>query len=266
MRRLVNFFVLLSIKGGARLFYRFRLRWIGQVPESPWRGDYRIIAILNHTSLFEWLWAGTLPSHLLWRIASCGLIPAAEKTLRRPVVGRFFKLLAPHVIAISRESDRTWEAVLDRLDSECMVLILPEGRMKRADGLDKHGKPMTVRGGIADILQAMSGGRMLLAYSGGLHHVQVPGQLLPKVFKTIRMTFESVDIPTYKQELGADGSPDKFKLRVIQDLERRRDLYCPVGREIPQAHSPRSPSGSRLRPGAPSDPAPRHGPSRSRPG
>ena len=174
-----------------------------------------------------------IPNRFLWRIATCGLIPAAEKTLRRPLVGRFFKLLAPHVIAISRQSDETWQGVLDRIDSERMVLILPEGRMKRADGLDKHGEPMTVRGGIADILQATPGGRMLLAYSGGLHHVQVPGQLVPKLFKTLRMTFESLDILDYKQELQADHSPDEFKTRVIRDLERRRDLYCPVGREIP---------------------------------
>jgi hypothetical protein len=36
-----------------------------------------------------------------------------------------------------------------------MVLMAPEGRMKRADGLDAHGQPMTVRGGIADILEVV---------------------------------------------------------------------------------------------------------------
>ena len=65
-----------------------------------------------------------------------------------------------------------------------MVIILPEGRMKRENGLDLHGNPMNVRGGIADILLAMKQGRMLIAYSGGLHHVQFPGGV-PRIFKTV---------------------------------------------------------------------------------
>ena len=46
--------------------------------------------------------------------------------------------------------------------------------MKRANGMDLEGMPMTIRGGVADLLMAIPGGRMLIAYSGGLHHVQVP--------------------------------------------------------------------------------------------
>jgi hypothetical protein len=231
LRNLFNFLLLFWIKIWSRLLYRFRFNWTGEVAEKPWQEDYRVVAVLNHTSLFEWLFAGGLPNHFLWRIASTGLVPTAKTTLDRPLVGIFFKLLAPHVMAISRESDHTWQQVLDTIDSRCLVLILPEGRMKRADGLDKYGKPMTVRGGIADILQALSSGQMLLAYSGGLHHVQAPGQGLPKIFKTLRLTLESVSISEYKNRLGA-GNPEEFKLRVIRDLERRRNQHCPVGREI----------------------------------
>ena len=35
---------------------------------------------------------------------------------------------------------------------DVVVVLSPEGRMKRKNGLDKHGRPMTVRGGIGDIL------------------------------------------------------------------------------------------------------------------
>ncbi len=231
MKNVFNFLLLFWIKIWSRLLYRFRFRWTGDVVEQPWRQDFRLVAVLNHTSLFEWLFAGGLPNHFLWRIASTGLVPAAKTTLDRPLIGGFFKLLAPHVLAISRESDHTWQEVLDTIDSRCMVLILPEGRMKRANGLDKYGKPMTVRGGIADILQALSGGQMLLAYSGGLHHIQAPGQDLPKIFKTLRMTLESLSIADYKARLGAED-PEEFKLRVIRDLQRRRNQHCPVGREI----------------------------------
>ena len=80
-----------------------------------------------------------------------------------------------------------------------MVLLAPEGRMKLANGLDPQGKPMTVRGGMADILQIIGSGRMLLAYSGGFHHIQVPRQSLPRPFKTIRIRLEPVDVEAYYQ-------------------------------------------------------------------
>ena len=41
---------------------------------------------------------------------------------------------------------------MNQIDEDAVVIILPEGRMKRATGLDKKGMPMTVRGGVADIL------------------------------------------------------------------------------------------------------------------
>jgi hypothetical protein len=121
--------------------------------------------------------------------------------------------------------------VLDRIDPDAMVVIAPEGRMKRANGLDSEGRPMTVRGGIADILQAVGSGRMLLAYSGGLHHVQIPGQFLPRPFKTIRVRLETVDIEAYCRSLKETPGSEDFKRAVRADLERRRDLYC--GTEVP---------------------------------
>ena len=114
-----------------------------------------------------------------------------------------------------------------------MVALLPEGRMKRANGLDSEGRPMTVRGGIADILETIGEGRLLLAYSGGLHHVQVPGQRFPRLWKTIRMNLELVDIGTYRRELMAQAGEAGFKRAVTADLDRRRDRNCPL--EFPPA-------------------------------
>jgi hypothetical protein len=107
-------------------------------------------------------------------------------------------------------------------------VLLPEGRMKRAGGFDATGQPMTVRGGIADILESIGAGRMLLAYSGGLHHVQAPGERFPRLWKTIRMRLELVDIAAYRAGLLAGaGAGLGWKRAVIADLERRRDLFCP---------------------------------------
>ena len=86
---------------------------------------------------------------------------------------------------------------------------------------------MTVRGGIADMLESIGDGRMLLAYSGGLHHVQVPGERWPRLWKTIRMRLEVVDLGVYHRELLAQAGPEGFKRAVIADLERRRDENCP---------------------------------------
>ncbi len=230
MRSYLVFLVLLMVKALARLFYRIDVKWIGDVPPDPWRG-IRLAAILNHTSLYEALYAGACPVHFLWRLARHGVVPIAQKTKDRALVGRFYGLVAARVVSITRERDETWSEVLRQIDPDAMVIILPEGRMKRANGLDSEGKPMTVRGGIADILETMGEGRMLIAYSGGLHHVQVPGERFPRLLKTIRLRLEIVDMASYRaahlEEAGAKG----FRRAVGRDLERRRDLYCPIDPE-----------------------------------
>jgi Acyltransferase len=224
VRSVLVFSMLITLKYLSKIFYRHDFQWVGNVPPNPWR-NIRLVAFLNHTSLFEPLFLGGCPNHFVWRIAAHGVVPAADKTTGRPLVGIIFKFVAHHVIAITRERDHTWFAVLQKIDPKSMVIIAPEGRMKRANGLDVNGNPMTVRGGIADILGAVTEGRMLVAYSGGLHHVQVPGHL-PNVFTTVRLRTEIVDIGSYIAEMTADGGPDQFKRNVMKNLDARRDFYC----------------------------------------
>jgi hypothetical protein len=227
VRAYLVFLILLGVKMTSRIFYRVEMEWVGDPPPDRWR-HHRIVALLNHTSLYEPIFVGGVPSSFLWRLARHGVAPIASKTADRAVVGRFFGLLAQNVISISRERDETWSELLRRIDPDAMVAILPEGRMKRATGLDSEGRPMTVRGGIADILASIGEGRMLLAYSGGLHHVQAPGEKNPRVFQKVRMRLELVDIGTYREQRMAVYGPSGFKKAVAEDLERRRDLYCPV--------------------------------------
>lgn len=226
IRSILVFSLLLFLKYLSKLFYRHDFAWVGEnIPEKPWHG-VRLVAFLNHTSLFEPVFLGGVPNHFVWRIAAHGVVPAADKTTGRPLVGVLFKFVAHHVIAITRERDHTWFAVLQKIDPQSMVIIAPEGRMKRPSGLDLHGNPMTVRGGIADILLAVKEGRFIIAYSGGLHHVQYPGGV-PRVFKTVRMRLENVDVAQYIADRMAEGGPEEFKRNVMKDLERRRDYYCP---------------------------------------
>jgi hypothetical protein len=210
----------------SRIFYRVETAWIGDAPDPRFWSEVRLIAFLNHTSLYEPIFAGGVPNALLWRLATRGLVPAAKKTTQRPLVGLLFKLVAKNVIPITRERDHTWDEVLKQIAGDSMVVILPEGRMKRRNGLDAQGQPMTVRGGIADILQAIPSGPMLVAYSGGLHHVQAPGEAIPGVFRTVRMNFEALDIADYRAAVAAQGG--ELKAVVRADLERRRDAYCPA--------------------------------------
>lgn len=219
------FLVLLFLKYLSKVFYRHDFGWIGPTPPDPW-GGIRLVAFLNHTSLFEPVFLGGVPNRFIWRLAAHGVIPAASKTTERPLVGLIFKFVAHHVIPITRERDHTWFAVLNKIDPKSMVVIAPEGRMKRATGLDLNGNPMTVRGGIADILLAIGSGRMLLAYSGGLHHVQIPGHI-PNLFETVRMRIENLEIADYIVEMMKNGGADEFKHNVIRDLERRRNQNCP---------------------------------------
>lgn len=228
MRKYLVFLVLSTARLISKAFWTREMKWVGGPPAGdPWRG-IRVLCFLNHTSLFEWLFIAMAPSRFLWRVANHGVVPAAEKTTSRPIVGHFFKLLGAHVVSISRERDHTWREVLSRIDPDSMVIILPEGRMKRPGGLDSKGQPMTVRGGIADILEAIPAGPMLVAYSGGLHHVQAPGERLPRMFRKIRMNFELLDIATYREERMREAEgPIGFKRAVVDDLERRRDRNCP---------------------------------------
>ncbi len=219
------FGLLISLKVISRLFYRHEVTWLGAAPRR-WR-DVRLVAGLNHTSLYEPLFAGSIPIGLLWNFAWHGVLPIADKTAQRPMVGRFFKMLTQDVIDITRQRDETWKRLLTLIQPRSVVVIFPEGRMKRRNGLDKDGKPMTVRGGIADLLRAVPTGTLLIAYSGGLHHVQVPGQLLPKPFRTLRLALQAVDVETYRDEMLATHGEDGFRSAVTSDLERRRDLHCP---------------------------------------
>jgi len=226
IKSVLTFLLLLKIKYLSRIFFKLEEEWIGGKPENYAKGT-RIIALLNHTSLYEPLIAGFAPANLLWKFARHGVLPVAEKTMKRRI-GIFFSLLVRHVVVVTRRRDHTWNKVLNSIDSKAIVIILPEGRMKRANGLDSEGRKMTVRGGIADILEVLPDGRMLVVYSGGLHHIQVPGELLPTPFKTIRCRMEMVNIATYKKELDESYPELSFRGAVITDLTRRRDTYCPT--------------------------------------
>lgn len=228
VRSAIVFTLLVTLKFLSKIFYRHDFGWVGDVPQNPW-SDIRLVAFLNHTSLFEPVFLGSVPNSFIWRLAAHGVVPAADKTTDRPLVGLIFRFVAHHVIAITRQRDDTWFQVLSKIDPDSMVVLAPEGRMKRETGFDLHGKPMTVRGGIADILLAVKSGRMLIAYSGGLHHVQIPGRV-PRIFKTVRLRGEHVDIEQYIASLMSRGGSEEFKRNVIRDLEWRRDQYAPEER------------------------------------
>ena len=226
IKSLITFALLMKVRILSRLFFHLENDWITDEPDD-YAKDTRVIAILNHTSLYEPIIAGYAPTNLLWKFARHGVLPVAEKTMKRRI-GLFFAFLVRHPIVVTRQRDATWDKVLNSVDSDAIVIILPEGRMKRANGLDSSGREMTVRTGIADILEALPDGRMLVVYSGGLHHVQVPGERLPRLFKTIRVRMEMIDIAAYKDELARDEPDLEFRKAVVADLTRRRDEYCPT--------------------------------------
>ncbi|WP_419160900.1 1-acyl-sn-glycerol-3-phosphate acyltransferase [Candidatus Palauibacter sp.] len=225
MRSYIVFILLLGIKAAGRVFCKVRLEWVREV-DDPWSG-LRVLVLLNHTSLFEPVLLAAVPSRLLWQLAAHGVVPVADKTAERPVAGRLFRLIARQVVPVTRERDDTWTDVLDQIrDPQALIVICPEGRMKRRTGLDLAGNPMTIRGGIADIIALRPGGRLLIAYSGGLHHIQAPGERFPRPFQRVWLGAEVVDIETYRQRLVGWYGADSLKGAVIQDLTRRRDAYC----------------------------------------
>ena len=226
MQPILTYILVHFLKIFSKIFYRCEVAWIGDPPKDRWE-DLRLVCILNHTSLYEWLFASSVPEKFIRQLAWHGVVPVAEKTVNRPLIGLFYRMLARHVVSITRKRDHTWSEVLQRIEDTAVVVMLPEGRMKRANGLDLRGKPMDIRGGVADVIQAIPRGRILIAYSGGLHHVQHPGEAFPRLFKTIRMNFEVLDVETYRGEFLAEHGEEGFRAAVRQDLQDRRDRFCP---------------------------------------
>jgi hypothetical protein len=225
MRRLTGFLILATIKIVSKIFFPCKYQWLDPVPKYPWK-EIRLMVFLNHTSLYEPLFLQILPFRFLWHVSAHFNIPGADVTLKRPLVGRFWKLMVPNIASISRKSDSTWDNYLASIKRDDVVMIAPEGRMKRRNGLDKFGKKMTVRGGVADIIDTMDNGIMVLCLSGGLHHVQTPGQHFPKLFKRIRMNLSYIDIKDYKSTFPPNHREKKIK--ITQDLQRRLETDCPT--------------------------------------
>jgi len=207
-----------------RCFFRFDWGWVGKVPSDGFR-DTKIGIFLNHTSLWEPIFLGTLPASLLWKMAKDGVMPGADITMNRPVAGRLFKLITKDSVSISRKRDRTWESFLARIKPESYVLIAAEGRMKRPNGLDKEGRPMTVKGGIVDVLKKIGHGKMVLCYSAGLHHIQAPGDRFPKLFRVAKIRYEALEIESYLKSFGEGPDARELRRQVVADLENRRDHY-----------------------------------------
>ena len=226
IKRLSIFFILLFVKLISQIFYKFDGRYIGD--QDPDWTELKLIMLINHTSLYEPLFLGVAPVNLLWLGSSRFLAPGADKTLERPIVGWFYKNLVPRMVSISRKRDHTWDHFLSQMKGDDIILIAPEGRMMRKTGLDFFGNEMSMRAGVSDIIRRLEEGKIGFIYSGGLHHVQTPGQLFPKIFKTLFLNIEVCDIKVYKESLSYlldEGHP--FKKAVVLDLERRKEKNCP---------------------------------------
>lgn len=220
MKHAISFIILLSVKLLSRFFYRIRIGWVGKGNKDSWKEDIKLILVLNHTSLYEPLFLSAIPFHFMWKYTSRISAPGASKTLDRPIIGRFWKMMMPQMTSISRKRDSTWVEFMDTVKEDAVVIIAPEGRMKRPNGLDVNGKKMTVRGGVADVIQKMNNGKILMVYSGGLHHVQAPGQTFPRLFKTIKVNFELINVQDFKTEF-------TDRKQMIESLQWRLENNCP---------------------------------------
>lgn len=223
MRRILAFLILVIVKILSSIFYRGHYLYLGS-KITPWK-DLKLIIFLNHTSLYEPIFIQVVPFSYLWQLSAYFTIPVADITIERPIVGNFFKLMIPNMVVTNRKNDGSWSQFISSIKTRDVVLILPEGRMKRPNGLDKFGRPMSVRGGVADLILGLEDGEMLIALSGGLHHVQIPGQFIPKIFKNIYMNFEFLNIKEYKNSFS--GSSREKKLAIVEDLQKRLYKDCP---------------------------------------
>ena len=225
MLRLIRFLLLSTLKIIATVFYHFQLHWLSARDKKQWQ-QVSMIIFLNHTSLFEILFMRIAPFSFLWRLADQLIVPGADITFARPIVGKILHTLIPGIIPISRKKDDTWQHFLSLVDNEKVTAILPEGRMKRRNGLDKLGQPMSVRSGFVDILAKLTEGKILFIYSGGLHHIQAPGEKLPKLFKNIKANLEIVDLQAYKQQFSSNNDT-ALRSKMTADVDNRLQNNLP---------------------------------------
>ena len=224
IRHLISFSLMFSCYLVGNIFYRIKVQWINR--SQPCWDHISLLIFINHTSLFEPIFTGAFPLKLIWKTARNFAIPGADKTLNRPLVGRFYKFFSPNMVSISRKRDETWKKFMEISAESPMIIIAPEGRMKRPNGLDANGNPMSIRGGVVDILKNINSGNILFAYSGGLHHVQKPGENKFSIFRTIKMNFELIDLNSYKNQFSKDHK--EFYLQVISDIENRKKMHIPT--------------------------------------
>lgn len=118
---------LLLLKAWGYIIYSSKLKWIGSKDEN-W-DDVSLILILNHTSLFKFVYA--------------------DKTMNKKIGGFVFKHLAPKTISLTKKRDDSLNMFLDS--------IMPEGQMKRKSGLDKNGNPMRGKTGVYELLKKYQG-------------------------------------------------------------------------------------------------------------
>ena len=219
-----------------RLLFRYDVTWVGANPQKPFTG-MRLFVFLNHTSLFDpILFSAIFPLAGVWDAAKRGIAPIADITFNRKI-GFIFKSFVSTSKSLSRKRDETWRRFLDSVGPRSIVYIAAEGRMMRRSGLDKDGNPLTVRGGVADVLIKLGSGRMIVAYSGGVHHVFAPGDKFPRFFKTLKIRCELLEIADYIREIDRTRTTESFRAAVIRDLERRKTIHCP------RSHDTRLPIG-----------------------
>jgi hypothetical protein len=69
--------VLLGAKALSRAFFQVEVERVGERVDDPWE-DIRVVALLNHTSLYEWLFTAVPPNRFLRRQR----LPRLWKTIR----------------------------------------------------------------------------------------------------------------------------------------------------------------------------------------
>lgn len=226
-----SFCVMSLVKVLSYPFFWFDVKWLSKKQQEE-LSNVRLIVLLNHTSLYEALFVRLAPFPYLWKIARHLMVPVADVTTKRPLVGKFFHALLPGVTPISRKRDDSWNSFIERINDEAIVAILPEGRMRRHDGKDKHGKAMSVRTGIADIIEKLDSGNILFIYSGGMHHIQIPGQRFPKLFKKIKTNMEIVTVEEYKDALYHPEVKSR-KVGFVRDIQSRLEEFTPFCEQQP---------------------------------
>lgn len=205
-----------------KILYRCSWTWIGKNSDRGFQ-DMKALFLMNHTSYADHMIFVLVPINVIYKMFWNARIAVAQHQVKN--FKGLLQYLENNIVPLSRQRDDSWNNYLSNANAKSIFVMYPEGTRMSPEGLDKNGKKVRVKGGVADILELLPDGDIVILYLDGFYEILGAGMKFPKLFKKVRVTAEVVDIAALKHELAYTGRHEDrydFRVRFIEWFEKRK--------------------------------------------